>query len=151
MSTEDQSKDGVSLAHQIAKIRTYAELKDSEIVEIVEDDGISAKTSIAQVYSMSWNWPGLDTFSLHSWQLWPKWSTEYGFQRDGDSSRDFVPAIDKKNFHPSLPPQCQSFSIIGQYNTVPLTEERHSSFENRRTFLYWIEGTDKIEYTLKGL
>lgn len=70
VSTEDQSKDGVSLAHQIAKIRTYAELNDSEIVEIVEDDGISAKTSIAQVYSMSCNWPGLDTFSLHSWQLW---------------------------------------------------------------------------------
>ncbi len=59
-STEDQSKDGASLAHQIAKIRACAELKDSELVEIVEDDGISAKTSSALAYSISWNWPGLN-------------------------------------------------------------------------------------------
>ncbi|MCK4485616.1 MAG: recombinase family protein [Desulfobacterales bacterium] len=43
VSTEDQAKEGVSLDNQEAKIRTYADLKDLELVEIVEDAGISAK------------------------------------------------------------------------------------------------------------
>jgi hypothetical protein len=70
VSTEYQSKDGASLAHQIAQIRAYAELKDSELVEIVGDDGASAKTSIAQEYSMSRTRPGLRRYKpwwLSSW------------------------------------------------------------------------------------
>jgi len=43
VSTEEQSREGVSLEMQSAKIRAYAELNDVEIVEIIEDAGISAK------------------------------------------------------------------------------------------------------------
>ncbi len=43
VSTEDQAKEGVSLENQRAKIQTYASLKDLELVEIIEDAGISAK------------------------------------------------------------------------------------------------------------
>jgi DNA invertase Pin-like site-specific DNA recombinase len=43
VSTEDQAREGVSLDNQRAKIRTYCELKDFELVEIIEDAGISAK------------------------------------------------------------------------------------------------------------
>lgn len=43
VSTEDQAKEGVSLENQKAKIRAYAELKDLELTEIIEDAGISAK------------------------------------------------------------------------------------------------------------
>jgi DNA invertase Pin-like site-specific DNA recombinase len=43
VSTEDQAREGVSLDNQKAKIRAYAELKDLELVGIVEDAGISAK------------------------------------------------------------------------------------------------------------
>ncbi len=43
VSTEDQAKEGVSLDNQRAKIRAYADLKDLDLVEIVEDAGISAK------------------------------------------------------------------------------------------------------------
>jgi DNA invertase Pin-like site-specific DNA recombinase len=43
VSTEDQAREGVSLENQKAKIRAYAELKDLELVGILEDAGISAK------------------------------------------------------------------------------------------------------------
>jgi DNA invertase Pin-like site-specific DNA recombinase len=42
VSTEDQTK-GVSLDNQRAKIKAYADLKDLDLVEIIEDAGISAK------------------------------------------------------------------------------------------------------------
>ncbi len=43
VSTEGQAKDGVSLDNQEAKIKAYADLKDLDLVEIIEDAGISAK------------------------------------------------------------------------------------------------------------
>lgn len=43
VSTEDQAREGVSLDNQRAKIRAYADLKDLELVEVIEDAGISAK------------------------------------------------------------------------------------------------------------
>lgn len=44
VSTEDQATGGVSLAAQRAKIRTYCELYDLELVNVAEDAGVSAKT-----------------------------------------------------------------------------------------------------------
>jgi len=43
VSTEDQVKEGVSLENQKSKIQTYCELKDMDLIEIIEDAGISAK------------------------------------------------------------------------------------------------------------
>ncbi|NOQ19220.1 MAG: hypothetical protein GQ571_04530 [Desulfobacterales bacterium] len=43
VSTDDQAKEGVSLENQEAKIRSYCDLKDLELLEIIEDAGISAK------------------------------------------------------------------------------------------------------------
>jgi len=43
VSTEDQAREGVSLEAQRAKIKAYAELKDFDLIEVVEDAGISAK------------------------------------------------------------------------------------------------------------
>lgn len=43
VSTEEQAKEGVSIEAQKAKIRLYAELKDLDLVGIIEDAGISAK------------------------------------------------------------------------------------------------------------
>lgn len=43
VSTEEQSREGVSLEMQAAKIRQYAELNDLELSIILEDAGISAK------------------------------------------------------------------------------------------------------------
>ena len=44
VSTEEQAKEGVSLAAQEAKIKAYCELYDLEIGEIIVDAGQSAKT-----------------------------------------------------------------------------------------------------------
>jgi DNA invertase Pin-like site-specific DNA recombinase len=44
VSTEEQATDGVSLAAQRAKLAAYASLYDLEVVAIVEDAGVSAKT-----------------------------------------------------------------------------------------------------------
>ncbi len=44
VSTEEQSREGVSLEMQQSKIRAYAELNDLELVEIIEDAGISGKS-----------------------------------------------------------------------------------------------------------
>lgn len=43
VSTEDQAKEGVSLDNQRAKIKAYCQLKDLDLIEIIEDAGISAK------------------------------------------------------------------------------------------------------------
>lgn len=44
VSTEEQAREGISLAAQEAKIRAYAELYDLELVEVIIDAGQSAKT-----------------------------------------------------------------------------------------------------------
>ena len=43
VSTEDQAKDGVSLDNQKSKIKTYCQLKDLDLIGVIEDAGISAK------------------------------------------------------------------------------------------------------------
>ncbi len=43
VSTEEQAKEGISIAHQEAKIKAYAELHDLELVNICRDEGISGK------------------------------------------------------------------------------------------------------------
>jgi len=43
VSTEDQSRNGVSMDAQRAKIEQYCSLKDMNLQEIIEDAGISAK------------------------------------------------------------------------------------------------------------
>lgn len=44
VSTEEQAREGISLAAQEAKIHAYAQLYDLELVEVVVDAGVSAKT-----------------------------------------------------------------------------------------------------------
>src|SRR5271169_2520984 len=43
VSTEEQSREGVSLDMQRSKIRAYCELNDLALVDVIEDAGISAK------------------------------------------------------------------------------------------------------------
>lgn len=43
VSTEEQAKEGISLQHQREKIVAYARLHDIELIEIIEDRGVSAK------------------------------------------------------------------------------------------------------------
>lgn len=43
VSTEEQSREGVSLANQLAKCRLQCQLDDMEVLDIVEDAGKSAK------------------------------------------------------------------------------------------------------------
>jgi site-specific DNA recombinase len=43
VSTEEQSREGVSLDNQRVKIASYAELNDMTLVDIIADEGISAK------------------------------------------------------------------------------------------------------------
>jgi site-specific DNA recombinase len=43
VSTDEQVREGVSLENQEEKIRDYCKLKDFEIIEIIQDAGISAK------------------------------------------------------------------------------------------------------------
>ena len=43
VSTEEQAKEGVSLENQEQKIRAYCKLKDLNLLEIIQDAGISAK------------------------------------------------------------------------------------------------------------
>ena len=43
VSTDEQVKEGISLENQEQKIRNYCKLKDFEILEIIQDAGISAK------------------------------------------------------------------------------------------------------------
>lgn len=44
VSTEEQASDGVSLGAQVEKIRAYAALYDLDLVEVIVDAGVSAKT-----------------------------------------------------------------------------------------------------------
>ncbi len=44
VSTDEQSREGVSLQAQVARIRAYAIAKDLELVDVLVDDGISGKT-----------------------------------------------------------------------------------------------------------
>jgi site-specific DNA recombinase len=44
VSTEEQSREGISLDMQRAKIQAYASLNDLELTEIVEDAGLSGKS-----------------------------------------------------------------------------------------------------------
>jgi site-specific DNA recombinase len=44
VSTEEQSKEGVSVDSQIAKIKAYCLLYELTLVDVVVDAGISAKT-----------------------------------------------------------------------------------------------------------
>jgi site-specific DNA recombinase len=44
VSTEDQAREGVSLAAQQAKIEAYAMVKDWTVGDVVRDEGLSAKT-----------------------------------------------------------------------------------------------------------
>lgn len=44
VSTEEQASHGVSLAAQEAKLRSYCELYDHQLVEVIVDAGLSAKT-----------------------------------------------------------------------------------------------------------
>ena len=43
VSTEDQAREGVSLATQKEKIEAYCKLKDLDLIGVIEDAGISAK------------------------------------------------------------------------------------------------------------
>ncbi len=43
VSTDEQAKEGMSLENQESKIRSYCDLKDFELLEIIQDAGISAK------------------------------------------------------------------------------------------------------------
>jgi site-specific DNA recombinase len=43
VSSKEQAENGLSLQAQQAKIKAYAEMKDLELIEIIEDAGISAK------------------------------------------------------------------------------------------------------------
>jgi DNA invertase Pin-like site-specific DNA recombinase len=43
-STEEQVVDGVTLQAQAAKLRAYCDLYDLDLVEVIEDAGVSAKT-----------------------------------------------------------------------------------------------------------
>ena len=43
VSTEEQAREGVSLDNQKYKIKAYAELNDFQLIEIVADEGLSAK------------------------------------------------------------------------------------------------------------
>lgn len=43
VSTEEQAREGISLDNQRAKISAYCQLNDFELIEIVSDEGISAK------------------------------------------------------------------------------------------------------------
>ena len=44
VSTEDQAREGVSLAAQQAKLEAYAVVKDWTLVELIRDEGASAKS-----------------------------------------------------------------------------------------------------------
>jgi DNA invertase Pin-like site-specific DNA recombinase len=43
VSTDEQAKEGISLAAQRAKIKAFAVVKDLELVEIITDEGLSGK------------------------------------------------------------------------------------------------------------
>jgi DNA invertase Pin-like site-specific DNA recombinase len=48
VSTEEQSREGCSLSMQTEKIQAYCQLNDMELIEVIEDAGISAKSIAAR-------------------------------------------------------------------------------------------------------
>jgi site-specific DNA recombinase len=46
VSTEDQAREGVSLAAQHVKIEAYALVKDWILAEVIRDEGVSAKSLV---------------------------------------------------------------------------------------------------------
>ncbi len=44
VSTDEQTREGVSLQAQVARIRAYAQAKELELVDVLTDEGISGKT-----------------------------------------------------------------------------------------------------------
>ena len=44
VSTDEQAREGVSLAAQRSRIRAYAEAKDLNLVDVLSDDGVTGKT-----------------------------------------------------------------------------------------------------------
>ena len=44
VSTDEQSREGVSLQAQVARLRAYAIAQDLDLVEGLVDDGVSGKT-----------------------------------------------------------------------------------------------------------
>ena len=44
VSTEDQAREGISLAAQQAKVEAYCLVKDWSLLEVVRDEGQSAKS-----------------------------------------------------------------------------------------------------------
>jgi site-specific DNA recombinase len=46
VSTDDQAREGVSLAAQRAKIEAYAVVKDWTVLEIIREEGVSAKSLV---------------------------------------------------------------------------------------------------------
>jgi site-specific DNA recombinase len=46
VSTEDQAREGVSLAAQHVKIEAYTLVKDWALVEVIRDEGVSAKSLV---------------------------------------------------------------------------------------------------------
>lgn len=59
VSTEEQAREGISLKNQEAKIRAYSELNDLALVDVVTDEGLSAKNlnrpGIKKVLEMAGN------------------------------------------------------------------------------------------------
>ena len=43
VSTEEQAREGISLENQGAKIKAYAQLNDLDLIEVIADEGLSAK------------------------------------------------------------------------------------------------------------
>lgn len=43
VSTEEQAREGISLENQKAKIKAYAELNELDLIEVIADEGLSAK------------------------------------------------------------------------------------------------------------
>src|SRR5665213_4291510 len=46
VSTEEQSKEGVSLDAQESRVRAYAEMRGLDLIAIYREEGISAKVSL---------------------------------------------------------------------------------------------------------
>ena len=43
VSTDEQTREGVSLDAQESRIRAYAEAKDLDLVDVIRDEGLSGK------------------------------------------------------------------------------------------------------------
>jgi hypothetical protein len=57
VSTEDQAKEGITLENQEAKIRSYCDLKDFDLIEIIDDAVSAPRISADLVLKGSSRWP----------------------------------------------------------------------------------------------